>query len=82
MKIRLEDERNIVSTYLLALCAAAEPGVSGDDTFAHLAAEPFGSEQAIEGGCGFGAGFVVDEAMQVEVAADVAPRGHGNGGMS
>lgn len=80
-KIRLlEDERNIVSAYLFAR-AAAEPGVSGDDTFAHLAAEPFRGEQAIEGGCGFGAGFVVDEAMQVEVVADVAPRGHGNGSM-
>ena len=47
-KIRLlEDERNIVSAYLFAR-AAAEPGVSGDDTFAHLAAEPFRGEQAIE----------------------------------
>jgi hypothetical protein len=71
----LEYELNVIAPELLS-SAATERSVAGGDALAHLAGQPIGGKEPVEGRGRFDLPFVIDELMQIEIRAHVALGGH------
>ena len=73
-----EHEPDIVASDLLA-SAAPEACASRGDAFAHASGQPVAYQEPVQRRRRFRASLVIDEPVQIEVAADIALGGHRDG---